>query len=260
MNFKDDIHVALPWYVMEKYFDIAYSTGLNLEFGLSSDVLDRLEFKEVEKVGDMMKNKELACTLHAPFLDLSSGALDSKVLDITRLRFQQAMDVASILKPRCIVFHTGFDTHHYGGYAEYWIRKCMETWKWVMDYAEKLELKIAVENVFDTNPSVLKKIISSIPHPLLGVCLDAGHINVFSQVPAEEWFDELGDKVFETHLHDNNGKYDEHIGIGTGTFDFQKFFKLLWRDSTRPVLTIEASNPKSVEESMDYLMNLKQHG
>ncbi len=115
MDLKDDIHVALPWYVMEKYFDIAYSTGLNLEFGLSGDVLDRLEFKEVEKVGDMMKNKELTCTIHAPFLDLSSGALDSKVLDITRLRFQQSMDVARILKPRCIVFHTGFDTHHYGG-------------------------------------------------------------------------------------------------------------------------------------------------
>ena len=78
MNFKDDIHVALPWYIMEKYFSLAYSTGLNLEFGLSSDVLDRLEFKEVERVGELMKNKGLTCTLHAPFLDLSSGALDLK--------------------------------------------------------------------------------------------------------------------------------------------------------------------------------------
>lgn len=257
MNFKDDIHVALPWYVMEKYFDTAYSTGLNLEFGLSGDMLDGRAPEEFEKVADMMKTKKLTCTLHAPFFDLSSGALDSKILEITRLRYKQTMDVAHILKPRCIVFHTGFSAHHYQGYLEHWFRKSLDTWKWAVDYAEKFELKLAVENVFDTNPSVLKKLISSVPHPLLGICLDAGHINVFSEVSVEEWFNELGDKIFETHLHNNNGKYDEHSGIGTGTFDFQKFFRLLWRDGARPVLTIEAGSPKSVKESIDYLMNWK---
>ncbi|MGH7908275.1 MAG: sugar phosphate isomerase/epimerase family protein, partial [Thermodesulfobacteriota bacterium] len=167
------------------------------------------------------------------------------------------MDVAEILKPRCVVFHTGFSKHRYIGYSEYWLRESIWTWKEVIDYAEKLELKVAVENVFDTDPSMLKKIISSVPHPLLGVCLDAGHINVFSEVSLVEWFDELGDKIFETHLHDNNGKYDEHIGIGMGNFDFQSFFKLLWCNGTRPVLTIEGSTPEAVKESIGYLMNLE---
>jgi sugar phosphate isomerase/epimerase len=242
---------------MGKYFDLAYSTGLNLEFGLSSDVLDRCQPEEYEKVAGMMKNKGLTCTVHAPFFDLSGGALDTKILEVTRLRFRQAMDAAHILKPRCVVFHTGFSIHHYQGYLEHWFRKSIETWKEVMDYAEKLELKIAVENVFDTDPSALKKITSSISHPLFGVCLDAGHINVFSEVSVEEWFNELGDKVFETHLHDNNGKQDQHNGIGVGTFDFQQFFKLLLNNGARPILTIEASTPKSVKESMDYLMMIK---
>src|ERR1700758_5321622 len=161
MNLKD-IYVALPWYVMEKYFDLAYPTGLNLEFGLSSDVLDHLQSEEVEKVADLMRNKGLSCTIHAPSLAFSAGALDTKILEVTRLRFQQAMYVARMLRPKCIVFHTGFDMDHYCSYSEYWLRESIETWKGVMDYAEKLELKIAVENVFDTNPNMLKKIISSI--------------------------------------------------------------------------------------------------
>ncbi len=256
MKLKDDIHVALPWNVLEKYFEVVYSTGLNLEFGLSSSVLDSVKPGEFERIGDLMRSKGLSCTLHAPFLDLSAGALDTKILEVTRLRFRQAMDVAEILKPRCVVFHTGFSIHHYYSYSEHWLRECIETWKEVTNYAEKLELKVAIENVFDTDPSVLKKIISSVPHPLLGVCLDAGHINVFSEVALEEWFNELGDKVFETHLHDNNGKHDEHIGIGMGNFDFQTFFKLLWSNGTRPVLTIEGGTPEAVKESIGYLMNL----
>ncbi|HEY7534748.1 MAG TPA: TIM barrel protein, partial [Thermodesulfobacteriota bacterium] len=186
MKLKDSIHVALPWHVMEKYFDVAYSTGLNLEFGLSSGVLDTVKPKEFERIGALMKSKGLSCTLHAPFLDLSSGALDSKILEVTRFRYRQAMDAAEILRPNCVVFHTGFSSHHYLTYSEYWLRECIETWKEVIDHAEKLEQKVAVENVFDTNPSTLKKITSSIPHPLLGVCLDAGHINVFSEVSLEE--------------------------------------------------------------------------
>ena len=257
MKLKDDIHVALPWHVMDKYFEVVYSTGLNLEFGLNSSVLDSVKPDEFERIGDLMRNKGLSCTLHAPFMDLSAGALDSRILEITRLRFRQAMDVAEILKPRCMVFHTGFSKHHYIGYSEYWLRESIETWKEVIDYAEKLELKVAVENVLDADPTMLKRIISSIPHPLLGVCLDAGHINVFSEVAIDEWFNELGDKVFETHLHDNYGKYDEHIGIGMGNFDFQTFFKLLWSNGTRPVLTIEGSTPEAVKESIGYLMNLE---
>ena len=256
MKLKDDIHVALPWHVMDKYFEVVYSTGLNLEFGLNSSVLDSVKPDEFERIGDLMRNKGLSCTLHAPFMDLSAGALDSRILEITRLRFRQAMDVAEILKPRCMVFHTGFSKHHYIGYSEYWLRESIETWKEVIDYAEKLELKVAVENVLDADPTMLKRIISSIPHPLLGVCLDAGHINVFSEAAIDEWFNELGDKVFETHLHDNYGKYDEHIGIGMGNFDFQTFFKLLWSNGTRPVLTIEGSTPEAVKESIGYLMNL----
>jgi sugar phosphate isomerase/epimerase len=256
MKLKDDIHVALPWHIMEKYFEAVLSTGLNLEFGLSSSVLDSVKPDEFERIGNLIENKGLSCTLHSPFFDLSAGALDTKILEVTRLRFRQTMGAAAILKPRCVVFHTGFSKHHYIGYSGYWLRESIETWKEVIDYAEKLELEVAVENVFDTDPSMLKKIIFSVPHPLLGICLDAGHINVFSEVALEEWFNELGDKIFESHLHDNNGKHDEHMGIGRGNFDFRSFFKLLWSNGTRPVLTIEGSTPEAVKESIGYLTNL----
>lgn len=41
MSLKDYIHVALPWHVMDKYFEVVYSTGLNLEFGLRSGTRQR---------------------------------------------------------------------------------------------------------------------------------------------------------------------------------------------------------------------------
>ena len=41
------------------------------------------------------------------------------------------------------------------------------------------------------------------------------------------------------HLHDNNGRRDEHLGIGRGKFDFQGLFKFLTKHDLQPLITLE---------------------
>jgi sugar phosphate isomerase/epimerase len=53
----------------------------------------------------------------------------------------------------------------------------------------------------------------------LSFCLDVGHANT-GLLPE---FMELKSRLANLHVHDNNGKFDEHLPIGDGTVDFDSW-------------------------------------
>ena len=91
-------------------------------------------------------------------------------------------------------------------------------------YAEKLGVKIAVENLDRTEPfgdhTALPRLVSMADSPAVGFCLDAGHAHCCGKTSVVEWIDIMGDKLFTTHFHDNRGARnwtDEHRAPGFGT-------------------------------------------
>ena len=102
------------------------------------------------------------------------------------------------------------------------------------------------ENIFEEAPETLRMLVKEINSPNLGVCFDTGHFNLFSKVPLEKWFEEIGDNIIEVHLHDNTGSNDDHLGIGDGNIDFDLFFSLL---KNSPL-----ANDKNILRSQDHLL------
>jgi hypothetical protein len=62
-------------------------------------------------------------------MDLSPGAVDDKIRDVTALRFQQVMDLVPHLHPRAIVFHPGYDRWRFDGDVELWMNRSLLTWR-----------------------------------------------------------------------------------------------------------------------------------
>jgi sugar phosphate isomerase/epimerase len=55
-------------------------------------------------------------------------------------------------------------------------------------------------------------------------------------------------------LHDNFGKEDEHLAIGSGNIDFRLLFNYLENNiNTPPIVTIEPHEEKYLWPSLDYL-------
>jgi len=95
-----------------------------------------------------------------------------------------------------------------GGMTAMWIsglKNSLLTWKPLLEEAEALSVKLALENVFDEKPEPLRRLLDEVNSPFLGYCLDAGHGNLFSEVPLEDWVGVLGPRLLEIHLHDNHG-------------------------------------------------------
>ncbi|MFA5072927.1 MAG: sugar phosphate isomerase/epimerase family protein [Nitrospirota bacterium] len=245
----EPLHIHVPYPVLKDSYDFIKLHRYDLEIYFSSAVLDHIVYADLEQVVTSLDWKP-ALTLHAPFTDINPGAVDTLVRSVTQLRFRQLLNVASILKPRSIVFHAAYDKWRYSWQADAWTENSIETWQKVMETASKIGVRVAVENVFDEDPDALEKLITRINSPDFGFCFDIGHFNLFSKCSMEEWFERLGRHLIEVHLHDNDGTADAHWALGRGTINFEQFFHLLKKYSAIPVFTIEAHNKDDIETSL----------
>jgi sugar phosphate isomerase/epimerase len=255
----DPIHVHIPYPKLKDFFEMIRTRRYDLEIYLSAAVLDQLEKSDLTELLARLDWRP-SLTLHAPFVDLNPGAADSMVRTVTEVRFRQILNAAAVLKPRTVVFHAAYDKWRYGGRKDAWLENGLEVWRRVADEAGRLGVRVAVENVFDDGPEPLRMLIDKIDRPDFGFCFDSGHFNLFSTVPMEHWFEALGRRLIEVHLHDNDGTGDAHWAVGRGTVDFKKMFYLMQRHASSPLLTIEAHDKEDIEASLNSVSLLLGRG
>lgn len=61
-------------------------------------------------------------------------------------------------------------------------------------------------------------IFSQVESAHLGMCLDTGHANLGGGVLP--YIEELGEHLFNVHIHDNHGNDDSHLMVGEGSIDW----------------------------------------
>jgi len=244
------IHVHIPYPELKDFCTLVRTRRYDLEIYLSAAVLDQIEKSDLDNLCKSLDWKP-SLSLHAPFMDLNPGAVDPMVRSVTQLRFSRILNVASVLKPRIVVFHAGYDKWRYNGHKDVWLANSLDTWNKVMETASKIGVQVVVENIFDEDPEALDLLINTIAHPDFGFCFDTGHFNLFSKVPMEQWFERLGKKMMEVHLHDNDGTSDAHLALGRGNIDFEKCFGLMRTHAINTVYTIEAHEKGDIEPSLE---------
>lgn len=247
------VQINVPFPLLVKNLEKILDFGLQPEIYFSGATLDHLSWAEVRKTSRELCRKNLSVTFHAPFMDLNPGAVDEKIRELSRHRFEQVLALVPHFRPRAVVFHPGYDRWRYDDDVDLWLEKSLLTWKPLAERAETLSVKLAIENVFEDQPSSLQKLFSALGTPWVGYCLDAGHGNLFSKGGVTPWLDALGSYLMEIHLHDNNRLADEHLPLGEGNIDFAAIFAYLRKNHLTPILTLEPHLAEHLEPSLKAL-------
>jgi sugar phosphate isomerase/epimerase len=243
-------HVHVPYNRIGTYFDFINEHRINLEIFFTASYLDEIKEHEIVMLLEKLDYKP-SITIHAPFMDLSPGAVDTQVREITLKRFTQVFDVTGALTPKVIVFHSGYEKWKYAHNIDMWLEGSLRTWENFLRRAADIGTKIAIENIFEDEPANLRLLMERIGSELCGICFDTGHCNLFSRVPLEEWLRQLEPYIIELHLHDNNKTFDDHLAIGDGSFDFDTLFAIL--KGKELVYTVEAHTPEDTITSIKRL-------
>jgi sugar phosphate isomerase/epimerase len=247
------VFAHVPYTHLPQHLPYFLERRLNPEIFLSGDALEDLAPGELASVAATLQGAGLSCTIHAPFMDLNPGSFERLLRESTMRRFAQVLDAAEILRPEVMVFHPGFDRWRYGEAAELWLEHSVTAWRSVLERAREIGTVIAVENIFEEEPSTLQALFERVDDPLLRHCFDVGHWNLFKKVGMEQWFEALGDRIAEVHIHDNSGTRDEHAPPGEGAIDFGLFFELMERYAPGAAYTIEAHSREHLESSLAVL-------
>jgi len=247
------VFAHVPYLQMQEHLPFILERRINPEIYLSAEALDALDPAQLAATAGVLKNEGLSCTIHSPFMDLNPGSLERLLRDATMHRFSQVLGAAEVLKPEVMVFHPGFDRWRYGEATGQWLDLSVAAWRGVLDRVRGIGTVLAVENIFEEEPSTLKALFEAVDDPLFRHCFDVGHWNLFKKVGMEQWFEALGGWIAEVHIHDNDGSRDDHAPPGEGAIDFELFFDLMERYAPDAAYTVEAHSKPHLERSLAVL-------
>ena len=99
-------------------------------------------------------------------------------------------------------------------------------------YAKKLGVTICLENMpFKqlplSKPEEILNFVREINDENFKICLDTGHVSVFSELNLADEVRRLGKEIRVLHVHDNDGKNDRHMAPYFGVINWAEFGQAL---------------------------------
>lgn len=225
---KTKIHQHVKYSELStEWYDFFTDQAIYPEIYFPADQLDSMKKEDLLNLEKELHQKNLGLSIHAPYADLSPGASDIKIREVTQYRLSQTLDLAEVLRPTVIDCHPHYDRHRFGGKIDPWVENCAILLDPLAKRAEKMKVILALENTFEDEPTPIDKLIEKVGSPSLRACFDNGHFHLFHKVSLKKWWEILGEKTVLLHLHDNHGERDEHLPPGEGNYPFPAYFNLL---------------------------------
>jgi len=186
----------------------------------------------VREMRDWLKAAGLdAGTMHAPISDglvggvwgrpYSNASIDQPTRKEAIGETRTALDAARELGCRAIVVHLGIPRGQKtaaGDNDASAVRRSVET---LAEAASDRGVRLALEvipNGLSTPEALVDLLEGDLDLGSAGICLDFGHAHMLSSAP--EAIEALGGHIITTHVHDNNGRDDDHLVPFAGTIDW----------------------------------------
>jgi sugar phosphate isomerase/epimerase len=173
------------------------------------------------------------------------------------------VETANIYEPDHLIGHPEFrpgsasssDSQHPHQPSPAWLARSLAAWEEVL---AATPARLYLENTRDQTPEALLALLDLLPPDRAALCFDLGHWFVaaadFQTLP--QWLEQTADRLGHLHLHDNCGRFDQHLGLGQGLIDFQPALKFLAERNLSPTFTLEAHDPQALDQSLAWLAGL----
>ena len=251
------VQVNIPFaFLLRGYLPRFLELGLNPEIGLDAYSLDQFPPAAFRRAARAFQEAGRRLTLHGPFQDLLPGSLDRVVLAASRRRLRQAFRLLPVFKPEAIVCHLGFEARHYQWDRQEWLARSLATWRELAGVAAAQGVVVRLENVYETEPELFLEILVGVGAANLQVCLDVGHLMAFGGGDFPRWLEALAPAIGQLHLHDNDGRGDTHLALGSGQVPLAEVLRFLAGQGRRPLVTLEPHQEGSLEPSLEYLARI----
>jgi sugar phosphate isomerase/epimerase len=222
---------------------------------LVDDGLHELNKQRINLLKDVKTTHDLKYSVHAPFAGVNISLRHGLLSNATLKRLKKSITWTRELDGYMWIFHPGMMTGISMFYPRADWKRNIKRVRLLAKFARDAGIEIALENVMGMfvmkNVDDFKRFYSETDENV-SVALDTGHANINGQV--ESFLTEMPDRIIHVHAHDNDGKSDNHLGIGCGTINWKSVVDLLRKASYDRKIIVESV--ENVEQSIRKLKQL----
>ncbi len=194
-----------------------------------------------------LSNYDKPISLHGSSFDLNPGSTDNKIIEVTKFRYLQSIDIAQKLKAKHVIFHSQVNPMlSVKRIRDLKMNNQIRFWLKLLENDIPSDICILIENEYDDTFEDIKQICDGINNPNFGVCLDVGHALAYSKITLEDWISNLGNRIKYIHLHWNNGKADDHDEPSNE--ELKVLRRILSKYKLSPIITLEYHSKNIYEE------------
>ncbi len=233
----------------------AHNMGIELaEFCISENMDNRYEAVLPHVLSNVRASDNII--LHAPYSELYPMAIEPLVVEVAYKRYMQALEYCRRFGAHKMVAHANYIEQEY--YPEWFVARHIDFWKNLLSKYDG-DVIICLENVRESDPELILKILRAVDDSRLRMCLDIGHANLTDIGPAE-WIKICAPYISHYHIHNNLGAAkegrpniaDRHLALGSGSIDMKAVLSLAEDLTPDATAAIESYEP---EESVLWLKN-----
>lgn len=184
---------------------------------------------------------DIEYTVHPPAWDINLTSENKAIREASFLEYKKAIEFASMIHAQHVVIHPGFCFAPQFS-KEIGRQRAKAYIQQLCEIAKPLNVTLAIENVGYDGSSLFTK--EEYEHFLEDVdntakyLIDVGHANLNGWDIASTIYT-VKDRLAGLHLHDNDGKGDQHLPIGEGTVDWSSIFEVMRAEQITDGLILE---------------------
>lgn len=135
--------------------------------------------------------------------------------------------------------------------------KWEELWKILIDStikcnekAKEVGLKFSMEprvGEIVSNTDALLRLMDAVGDENFGALLDTAHLHAQKEILPLS-IEKLSSRIYYVHVSDNNGRVNEHLGLGKGTIDWRGVFVALKKHRFNGCVAVDVGEVDNIEE------------
>ncbi len=201
---------------------------------------------------ETLASTSLKVTVHAPYGDLNPAAINEPIWKETVHQISECIRKAAPISDR-VTIHPGYLSCTGKLVPE----KIWQLQKDALREFGKVALEYGVVACIENMPNI-PDFLCQYPEEILGLIediegigmtIDFGHANTLGKVDA---FKKYLDHASHIHIHDNHGKSDEHLPLGSGTINWKRLSKDIL-EKYSGVVVVEGRSIEEAKQSFDVI-------
>lgn len=221
-----------------------------------SEGRQKLDEENILRIREIASSTNLELTVHAPFSDLNLASLNQPVWSISVKQICDCIEAASGFASKVVV-HPGVLSPLGAQLPDKAWEQNIEALNTIGKHGEEYGIGVVLENMPNIERMLgqrFEELTGLIENSgqKIGIALDVGHAYLTKTTEA---FLANREKIVHVHIHDNLGRKDDHLPVGTGAINWRELLPELRKIKARFVI-----ESRSIAEGKKSLENLKQFG